>query len=287
MDRRVNKKEKKEIFYWFIGILAFAILFFGMVDMVSAKPSVTISSVGGLEILTPQFEYLPVNQSHDFYWHLFNGTNLLTNLTATCTFHLYDKQNEGQHIHFVNDVKIFSNGRDYEVDVPATNFTKIGAYCVLIECNTTTQTGGIEKCFEITYNGKELQTSQGILYGSLYFVLILFIIAVLLIMNLLPDENTKSDKGDIVSISLLKYLRGTLWIVEWALLIAVLYLSSNLAFAYMSETLFANIFFVLFRVCFSMTPIIVIIWIIWLIAKIIQDKEMKQLMSRGIFKQSF
>ncbi len=163
--------------------------------------------------------------------------------------------------------------------------TETGTFLVFL--SDTTGSDNYDTSFDVTYAGEQLTTSQGILYGSLYLVLILFIIAVLLIMNLLPDENTKSNTGEILSISFLKYLRGTLWIVEWVMLIAVLYLSSNLAFAYLSETLFANIFFVLFRICFGITPIIVIVWVIWLIAKIIQDKEIHKLLNRGMFKQAF
>lgn len=173
---------------------------------------------------------------------------------------------------------------DYYANYSLTPVTT-GTYFVFL--SDTTGINNYDTSFDVTYAGEQLTTSQGILYGSLYLVLVLFIIAVLLIMNLLPDENTKSNTGEILSISYLKYLRGTLWMVEWVMLIALLYLSSNLAFAYLSETLFATIFLTLFRVCFSLTPIVVILWVVWLIAKIIQDKEIKSMLSRGMFKQSF
>jgi hypothetical protein len=249
-----------------------------IIPFISSKPSITVSTGGGLEILTPQFEYLPVNQSHDFYWHLFNETTMLTNTTANCSFHLYDKQDEGQHINQVNNVKSFTNGRDFEVDVPVSNFTKIGAYCVLIECNTISQTGGIEKCFEVTYNGKELQPAQAILYGSLILLLVLFVISLLIVHSSLPDGNSHSDDGRILSISKLKYIRPAILVLSYFMVAFICYIASNLSFAYLSETLVANVFFFLFRIMMVASPVIVIVWFITIFFSVFEDKEMKKIM---------
>lgn len=157
----------------------------------------------------------------------------------------------------------------------------VGKYLVFL--SDTTGSNNYDTSFDVTYAGEQLSTSQGILYGSLYLVLVLLIVVILLIINMLPDDNSKGEDGEILSISYLKYLRGTLWMVEYMMLIVILYLSSNLAFAYMSETLFANIFFVLFRISFGIAPLIVIVWVGWLVVQIIQDKRIRGLWERGMF----
>jgi hypothetical protein len=124
-----------------------------------------------------------------------------------------------------------------------------------------------------------------VLYGALFFILVLFIISIFIVVGFLPDKNERSAEGEIISISYLKYLRGTLWMFEYMLVVAILYLSSNLSFAFMSETLFAKIFLTLFHISFAIAPIIVIVWVAWLIVQIVQDKKLKYLWSRGMFPQ--
>jgi len=92
-------------------------------------------------------------------------------------------------------------------------------------------------------------------------------------------------EGNLMSISYLKYLRNIFYVFEWMLFIAALYISSNLAFAYLNEELFAKILFVLFRITFGVTPIIVIVWMAWIFVSMFHDKELQKLLNRGIFPE--
>jgi ABC-type multidrug transport system permease subunit len=197
---------------------------------------------------------------------------------------LYEKNTKGEHIVTINDVPLFSNGRDFEVTVLGGNFTQ-GTFCHMIECNTSTQAGGIERCFEVTYTGEKIDTSQSILYIPLFAMIIFTFIMILFFINKLPSSNQRDEEGKILSVTYLKYLRSPLWFFEYMLFVAILYLSSNLAFAYLYETLFAQILFVLFRISFGLAPVIVIVWIIWIYAKMFQDKQFQDMINRGIFPQ--
>lgn len=121
-----------------------------LIPFVSAAPPV-LSTVqaGSLEIIAPTYEVVKAGLDKDIYWHVFNTSTLLTNTTTTCAYHLYEQNLKGEHIVTVAVVKGFTNDRDFEVEVKGANFT-VGRYCQLIECNTTTQTGGIERCFEVS-----------------------------------------------------------------------------------------------------------------------------------------
>jgi uncharacterized membrane protein YhdT len=265
-----------------IFLLLFAFLLFPIID---AKPSITTSEVGGISIISPTFEYHQVNTSFDFYWHISNSTTLLTNTTATCVFHLYDKQDKSEHIMDVNPVKLFVHNRDFEVVANATNFTKMGDYCMLIECNTSLQTGWREQCFEVNYKGQELSVAQSILNSSLFLILILFMLAVFFMIINLPEDNDRDGEGQIMSINYLKYLRTSLWIAEWMLMVAVLYISSNIAFAYLSTNLFGKILFTLFQITFGLTPLIVIVLVVYMFVRFFHDREFQNLLNRGFFPE--
>jgi len=139
--------------------------------------------------------------------------------------------------------------------------------------------------FEVTYNGNELKQPQSTMYISLFLFLIFIFIITILGIKQLPSSNEKDEEGKILSVSYLKYLRPIGWFFLWMLFIAMLFLSSNIAFAFLGEQLFANILFVLFRICFGLTPLIVVVWIIWIYRQMFHDKQMQKMLNRGIFPQ--
>lgn len=150
------------------------IILIGMLQVVNAAPPVlsTVQS-GSLEILAPTYNYVTQGEDKNIYWHVFNATQLLTNKTATCYYHLYSQKLKGEHIVTVNNVKTFTNGRDFEVEIAGANFTTVGEYCHLIECNTSSQTGGIERCFTVNVSGNEVVSANIVLITMLLLVIII------------------------------------------------------------------------------------------------------------------
>ena len=140
-------------------------------------------------------------------------------------------------------------------------------------------------CFEITYSGLRLTTANSIFYAVLIFLMLLLIAGILYGTGRLPAINDKDEDGRIMSVKWSKYLRAPLYFVAWMLFIAILYISSNLAFAYLGEQLFAQVLFVFFRICFGITPLIVTVWFVWFFVKFFQDKKFQNLLNRGIFPQ--
>lgn len=139
--------------------------------------------------------------------------------------------------------------------------------------------------FEVTYMGQELTNSQAILYLGLLGLLILIMGIIFFGIGLLPNKNTTDEEGKIMSISYLKYLRTSLWFVEWILFIAMMFISSNLAIAYLGTTLISSVFFKLFYICFALTPLIVILWMIHFFVSFFHDKQFQALLNRGFFPQ--
>jgi len=139
--------------------------------------------------------------------------------------------------------------------------------------------------FDVTYYGYAMSQSQSILYIALFGIIIFAFVITLFGINKLPKYNQTDEEGRILSITYLKYLRPALWFFEWMLFIAILFLSSNLAFAYLNEQMFAQILFVLFKICFALSPVIVIVWMIWIYVKMFHDRQFQKLLNRGIFPQ--
>ena len=160
-------------------LLSFILCMFVLQFVSAAPPVLSTIQVGSLEILTPGWDNVKQGQDVDFYWHVFNTTQLITNATANCTFHLYSIAQKGEHIYTESPVRTFEFGRDFEVSLSGSNFTNVGEYCHIIECNTTSQSGALERCFQVTKTGT-LATVQDVNY-LIWATFLIFALAVILL----------------------------------------------------------------------------------------------------------
>lgn len=167
-------------------------------------------------------------------------------------------------------------------DIDSNNFTKIGEYSYCYKCGNTigTKTGCLD--FEVTYTGGDLTLSIAVLYAvSMAFLIFLFILN-LLLLNRLPGNDATDDAGTILQLNNLKHFRKVLWGVAWGLVLAMLFLISNVTLAYLPSSMFGNLFFLFYRLMFLMTIIAVPLLFIWIFAGIFRDREFKRLIERGI-----
>lgn len=164
-------------YYNIVLILMFALM---IMPMASSKLLASTSS-GDLEIIAPGWDYIEQGQDVDFFWHVYNSTAYKTNATTNCTFHLYSIAEDGEHIIAINNVPIFSNDRDFEVEVDGSNFTTLGSYRDVIECITISglkQVGSRLGEFEVTPNGQAPEdNSFAIIVGICLLAIILILIA--------------------------------------------------------------------------------------------------------------
>jgi hypothetical protein len=153
----------------------FMLLVLSMFSFVSSQPPFQQSdSSSGTMVEAPIKEFLQQGEDWKFHIHAYNGTVRLTNDTVNCTIHLYNPINGG---HLIQDNMSFdSNGIDFEYTVLGGNFSELGQYAVLFDCEGSgIDIPFLEYAFYVTPSGKGiLQTSQSIAYLS--FLLFLFIL---------------------------------------------------------------------------------------------------------------
>ena len=185
----------------------------------------------------------------------------------------------------ISNVAMTERTSDFNYTLDSSNISVSGTYLVNGFCTTSSQVSVWSYTFDVNYLGKEISSAQGIIYVSLFAILFFVFISILFIIGKLPRYNQQDEEGRILSISYLKYFRPVLWFTEWMLFIATLYISSNLAFAFLNEQLFAKVLFTLFRITFGITPLIVIVWIIWIFVSMFHDKQMQSMLNRGMFPE--
>ena len=190
-----------------------------------------------------------------------NGTNILTNLATT------------------------KDGTYYYYLLNSSYLTKTGEYNYCYDCgnNIEKSTGCLS--FEITYTGKQLSDASSTFYIVLFATFIFLFTVTLFGIGQLPSSNATDPEGTIIKISYLKYLRNILWLTLWMLIIALMYMVSNIGFAYLEDAMFATFFFNIFKMGLGLTLPIVVIWFIYIFAQIFDDREIRQLWERGMFPQ--
>lgn len=272
---------KRWIIFLFISVF--------LISLVSAVPPVqsTIVAPQGLEIEATNFEYLQQNVYHVFRFRVYNASNnvFLNDDDVNCSMGIVDDKGES----IFQQSAVTATGYVFMVNVSAANFSRLGRYHQGINCitNDGTTAGGVKTLsFEVTYSGFTLSTGSSIFYAVLIFLMMILLAGTIYGTSRLPEMNDKDEEGRIMSIKWLKYLRAPLYFVAWMLFVAILYISSNLAFAYLGEQLFAQILFVLFRITFGVTPLIVIVWFVWFFVKFFEDKKFQSLLNRGLYPQT-
>jgi hypothetical protein len=202
------------------------------------------------------------------------------NATATCNVSF--QYPNGTYVVSLGAMTNQLNG-DFNYTLSTVQTEVQGTYVWNMYCCQIADCGESHGTFFINYLGKELTTSKSIIYIALFGILTLFFILILYFMGKIPDGNDTNESGEIISLSKLKYLKSVLLFTSWIILIAIFFITSNLAFAYLEEQLFAKVLFLIFRICFLLTFPIIIVWFIWIFASIIQDNKMKRLIAKGIY----
>ena len=181
---------------------------------------------------------------------------------------------------YVGDFSMVKNGTSFYYEFYTEEF---GTYKV----NGHFDVDGIDKAFnyifEVTPSGKVLSTPQSISYLGFIIFLLLILASIPFIANKLPSINSRDEQGRILQISYLKYLRSALWFAEYMVFTAMIFVASNLSFYYLGDELLHKFFFTFFQILMGLALPVIIVWFIWIFARAMEDKQIKQLLSRGIF----
>ncbi len=229
--------QKKSLFVLFLFVFS--------LTFIQAQPPLqqTIALDRGIQIESPVIETHKINTDFLFHVHIHNLTNglLLNNDTANCRIHIY-RPSDGDHV--IEDVMTFSiDGRDFDKEVGGGNFTEIGQYSVLFNCEVPGDIGGfLEYDFKITKTGLPLQESESTIYLILAFgVFFLFILSFYFLITT-PYANEVNQKGAVIKITKLKYVKLAFILLTWVLFTWFLNILIGLSDNFVSLTMYYGFF---------------------------------------------
>jgi len=136
--------------------------------------------------------------------------------------------------------------------------------------------------FIITGSGFTFEQPKAIFYIAMIVLFGCIFILTLYLTTKLPSGNVTDGFDNIISINWLKYLRPVLFAIAWGLLLAIIFISSNLSLAYLGEDLVGDFLFTIYQVMFWMTIVFMPIWVMYIFISVFRDKETKKMIERGI-----
>jgi hypothetical protein len=262
--------------------IVFLLLVLALLPLISSAPPQQVTTIveKGLQLEVPTDYYLKQNDDHKFHVHVHNastGLLLIPDDINFCIIHVYY---DGAHIIETN-MSADSNNLEWDYTVLGGNFSELGAYQVLIYCEATDESGGFfEFSFEVNGIGEDFTLPQAIIYIGFFGVLVfLFLVSIGLIAKI-PTEKM-NDNGDLIQMSNLKHTRTVLYAFCYVLIMAILFLVSNIGFAFLNEILFSKVAFAIFQIMYRLLTPMLIIMFIKIFYDIFKSKEMNKIIQRG------
>lgn len=237
----------------------------------------------GLTVEVSPIAYLKNSEEFKIRVYVYNTSNgfAFYDDKVSCCLRIFEEQ--GTKIYNESDMTISTCGKFFVSTIAGGNFTENENYHYSVCCNSTTNTGGYRQgVFEVNLSGVEFTEARAILYIGLMGMLIFLFIINLIVIPLLPSKDNYDEEGTLISINQLKYLRPILYVTAYLLLMSLMFVSSNIAFAYLGTDLIGDLLFNIFQIMMVLALPMVVIWFIYILASIFQDREMKRYLERGI-----
>ena len=169
------------------AILIIPLIFLLMISIVYSQPPFIeepVDITNGLVISFPLLFVFEQNKDIIFNFHVFNATSgvAMNSSNTNCTFHLFD--NTGNHIINQKGVPFDGIGQDWELNVSGTNFTRLGNYAFLVNCQTSDLiAGGFDNHrFRVTIDGEDEESGEQdvklrwLFYFAIILAILLFVI---------------------------------------------------------------------------------------------------------------
>jgi len=182
----------------------------------------------------------------------------------------------------LSNLESTKDGTYYSTTILKGNFTKNGDYSYTYDCGNAAEAETGKLDFEITYTGGKIDGGTVAIYLGSILILIFFFGLLLLLITRLPSKDTTDEEGTVLQISNLKHLRPVLWGISWGIILALMFILSNITLAYLPTAMIGGLFFAIYTMMFWLSIIAIPLWVIWIFTGIFRDAEFKRMIERGV-----
>ncbi len=243
------------------------------------KKTILICMVLLMLVTVASAETFTQSSSVNFTKTCTNSTGSICNGGSTCELTLKSPRTGSiilQNVSMTN-----SGDGNFNYTLSSANLATLGNHDWDMFCCEGTNCGEGHGTFLVTKTGVELSQEKAIIYMGMLALLVLMFIATLTAIPFIPSGNLK-DEEFFIGINNLKYFRPVAYAFAWGLSLAILFVSSNISFLYLETELMGSLLFAFFTMQMWMTLPATIIWFLLILRNIFVDREMKQMIDRGV-----
>jgi hypothetical protein len=120
------------------------------------------------------------------------------------------------------------------------------------------------------------------LYIFFLLLLIFFFIFSVIAAEKTPTSHKVDDFGNILSINNLRHLRPVFYALAWGIMIAIIFIASNVALIFLGDSMIGDLLFKLSTMTIWLTIPAMLLWVMFIFINVFKDKENKKLIERGI-----
>ena len=208
-----------------IIIFIFVLVF--LASIVLAAPPVTQSFVGdiGLQLENPLVSFVQQGRDVAAHLHVYNKSNgfAMNNDTTSCFLHIY---NETGHEFFSELYTWASVENEWELNITGGNFSFLGEYGFLAQCNTSSVGGFVRGKFQVTESGEEEPMADAT--AGIAIVIFILLITGSIFMFSMKEDIFKNKYANLITRRALLVLSIYLMILNSAIM-ATLAAASNLS----------------------------------------------------------
>lgn len=264
----------------FIFLLIAFVLSLNFVSAV--KPAQSSDFTDGLTIAFPTTENIKQFTDAQFNFHVYNTSNgrPMNNTQVSCLLHLYYGLDD--HLDITN-IYTFEKPNEWEFNISKGNFTQIGVYSAIFQCNNSISGGFVEFPFEVTSLGRtlDLPTVTTYIFFLLVCLTVIFLSGRLAVNNnfekdILDGQRMYEQHKRNEAVFYLQLLKRKMWIVGifgvyLTTLIFMAILSNMVLYLSMVDvwTIFNNIYQVML---WGLIPFVVF-WFIYIIIFLYKSVE--------------
>lgn len=243
------------------------------------KNKILFALIFVLVIIPISAETFPQKAQIDFTKTCTNSSNDICQSTSACNITIRYPNSTA----FASDQKMTNNANGiFNYTISEGQHDKLGRYFWDMFCCDGSDCGEAHGDYYITKTGVELTQEKAIVYVGMLGIIIFMFVVTIGGIALLPGSNTRDDDTKLLTINKLKYLRAVLYVVGWALLMAIMFTSANISFLYLETQLMGNFFFLFYRMMMVLSLPAMIIWFIFIFISIFNDSETKKMIERGV-----
>jgi hypothetical protein len=177
---------------------------------------------------------------------------------------------------FINTSMQHLSGQDFNYTFCNTSY--LGEYDYSWNEDCVDCSGGLcGNKFEITPSGNTLSTGESIIYLISTFMIFLLLMILGYLSIVIPYGDEKDNKGNVIQIVKLKYIKLMIIAIIWPLLALFLNLLNGLAINYAYLSIYSGTIGLLFSVMLKTTFIWFIIIALWIFILLIKDTNHRKI----------